>query len=34
VYRDSDILTCALDAIKDTKAVQTYRNGKLVYERN
>ncbi len=30
---DTDLLTCPADAIKDTKVLQTYVNGKLVYER-
>jgi predicted amidohydrolase YtcJ len=29
---DIDLLTCPVDAIKDTKVLQTYVNGKLVYE--
>jgi predicted amidohydrolase YtcJ len=33
VIADTDILTCPVDAIKDTKVLQTYLNGKRVYER-
>lgn len=33
VVVDTDLLTCPVDRIKDTQAVQTYLNGKLVYER-
>jgi predicted amidohydrolase YtcJ len=32
VVVDTDILTCPVDAIKDTKVLQTYLNGKLVYD--
>ncbi len=34
VIADTDILTCPVDAVKDTKVLQAYLNGKLVYERN
>ena len=30
---DTDILTCPVDAIKETQCLRTYVNGKLVYER-
>jgi predicted amidohydrolase YtcJ len=30
---DTDLLGCPVDAIKDTKVLQTYLNGKLVHER-
>jgi predicted amidohydrolase YtcJ len=30
---DTDLLTCPVDAIRDTKVLQTYVNGKLVHER-
>jgi predicted amidohydrolase YtcJ len=33
VVLDRDILTCPLDAIKDTQVLQTYFEGKLIYER-
>jgi predicted amidohydrolase YtcJ len=32
VVLDRDLLTCPVDAIKDTRVVRTYFNGKLVYE--
>ena len=33
VVVDTDLLTCPVDAIKDTQALRTYLNGKVVYER-
>jgi predicted amidohydrolase YtcJ len=30
---DRDILTCPVDAIKDTQVKQTYLGGKLVFNR-
>jgi predicted amidohydrolase YtcJ len=33
VVLDTDLLTCPVDAIKDTKVVRTYLEGKLVYQR-
>ncbi len=33
VVLDTDILTCPADKIKDTQALQTYLDGKLVFER-
>jgi predicted amidohydrolase YtcJ len=33
VVLDTDILTCPVDSIKETQALQTYLGGKLVYER-
>jgi predicted amidohydrolase YtcJ len=33
VVLDTDILTCPVDSIKQTQALQTYLGGKLVYER-
>ncbi|MEW5974164.1 MAG: amidohydrolase [Acidobacteriota bacterium] len=32
VVLDRDILTCALDAVKDTKVLKTYLSGKLVFD--
>jgi predicted amidohydrolase YtcJ len=33
VILDTDILTCPVDRIKDTQAIRTYVEGKLVYEK-
>jgi predicted amidohydrolase YtcJ len=33
VVVDTDLLACPVDAIKDTKCLRTYMNGKLVFER-
>lgn len=33
VVLDRDILTCPVDAIRDTQALRTYYNGKLVFEK-
>jgi predicted amidohydrolase YtcJ len=33
VIVDTDILTCPVDAIRNTKVLQTYLGGKRVYDR-
>jgi hypothetical protein len=30
---DTDILTCPVDAIKDTEVLKTYLDGRLVFQR-
>jgi predicted amidohydrolase YtcJ len=32
IVPDTDLLTCPMDAIRKTKVLRTYLNGKLVYK--